>query len=95
MSKPPTIGERLIEQGQVLGQILEQVQATNGRVTRVEGDLYGDDAHATRGLVREFREVKGYVLDSRAVGRVLKWALPILASSNVAALAALAVKELR
>lgn len=94
-SKTPTVHARLDSLGDTLDAILTQTRATNGRVTRLEEEVFGDERHRTPGLLAEVRTIKGYVLDTRAVGRVLKFVLPILATSNVAVLVRLALDALR
>lgn len=75
-----------------LVRIEEQTTATNGRVGRLEEDVYGDVEHGTRGLRREFAEIKSIVLDARAVIRVVKWVLPVFATANLGVLIKVLVK---
>lgn len=70
-----------------LDQVLVQARQTNGRLSKVEGEvstmqrvLKGEpDIAEDRGLIAEHKEIRAIVLDSRAVIRAVKWAGPLLA----------------
>lgn len=74
------------ERDDLLEQIHKQTVRTNGRVTRVEEEVFGDPAHGTPGLIADMRQIKSAVYDARAVARAMKWALPLVGSGSIAAI---------
>lgn len=69
-----------------LDQILKQAILTNGRLSRVEEEVFGDEKHRTPGVLADLRELKQIAYDARAVARAVKWGFPIFAAANVAIL---------
>lgn len=65
-------------QGQKIDEILAQTRKTNGRVSQIEQDLYGDEAHQVTGLKGTVRRLDDAESDRRAVSRAVnRWAVVI------------------
>ena len=69
----------------LLQQIHEQTTVTNGRVTRLEEEVFGHVEHHTPGVIADVRDLKRVVYDARAVLRGAKWVIPIVVPGSVAA----------
>lgn len=72
-------------------RILVQTTITNGRVGRLDEEVFGHDGHHVPGLKADLDEIRSIVLDGRAVIRAVKWSLPILLPTSVATLVAVLV----
>lgn len=75
-------------------KILQQVTATNGRVTELEGQmgdvrdvLYGDRERATPGLVAQSHEVGDMLRQWGTLAKMAKWAVASLGTATVALVA--------
>lgn len=71
MAKPLTIHERLDAQAETLHAILTQTTATNGRVTRIEADVYGDEPHQVEGMKPAVKKLTEEASDRHAVTRAV------------------------
>lgn len=82
----PTISSRLDEISATVEAVLLQTTATNGRVNRLDEEVFGNSSRGTRGLKADVNELETIVYDARAVLRVAKWALPLFGLSSIGTL---------
>lgn len=87
------IHERLDAVTNTLGQILAQTTATNGKVIRLNEEVFGDLEHQTPGLKTQMADIHRYIADQKAVGRAVKFALPVLGIGNIGTLVVVAYKS--